>query len=338
MARKGGIKDILRAILRPPYYFMKDLSPYSKRLMARNSTLENKYNGQRGFLLLSGESLNCIDISKLKGEYTAGCGFLFLDKDIANLPLSFVLSTEAGPTLDKLNAPGWQNWPEELIPSDGINQGYIFLKNIKEHFSDKGTITFLNANRIAYYKRAKLFSFNEPNVFYIKSNPYLFTSKAPKLNLTKRFTGGDGSVFNLVLIMIYMGFKEIFMCGAGYTYEPISHYHFYDNFVFPKSMGRKKAELEARKAIDDRNRKMGSTLEYYGLFEKDNLYRGVYIIRKDHDPNKDKHRILNNYARSQGVKIYNIVPDGFKSPIYEKITWQEVESKILPGNPDNIDL
>ena len=93
------------------------------------------------------------------------------------------------------------------------------------------------------------------------------------------------------------------------------------------------AELEARKAIDDRNRETGDSLDYYGLFEKDNFYRGVYIIRKDHDPNKDKHRILNNYARSQGVKIYNIVPVGFESPIYEKITWQEVESKILPGNP-----
>ena len=56
----------------------------------------------------------------------------------------------------------------------------------------------------------------------------------------------------------------------------------------------------------------------------------------DYNPNKDKHRILNNYAKSQGVKIYNIVPDGFESPIYEKTTWQEVESKILPRNPDNM--
>lgn len=335
MFRKADIKNILRSILRPPYYFMKDLSPYSKRLMARNSTLKKKYEGQRGFLLLSGESLNCIDIPKLKGEYTAGCGFLFLDKDIVNLPLSFMRVTEPGPTMDKPYYIGWQNWPEERIPSHGRNQGYIFLENIKEHFTDKGTITFLNANRIAYYKKIRLFNFNEPNVFYIKSNPYLFTTKAPKLDITKRFTGGGGSFFDSILLMIYMGFKKIYLSGAGYTYEPMWILHFYDNFVFPRSMGRKKAELEARKAIDDRNRERGGSSEYYGLFEKDNFYRGVYIKRGDH-PIKDDHRILNNYARSQGVKIYNIVPDGFESPIYEKITWQDVEDKILPGNPDNI--
>jgi len=149
--------------------------------------------------------------------------------------------------------------------------------------------------------------------------------------LTKRFTGGVGSVFNLVLIMMYMGFKEIYLCGAGYTYEPVWMLHFYDNFVFPKSIGKKKAELEARKAIDIRNKKIPSNYEYYGLSEKDNFYRGIYTKRMDYDPNKEKHKILNNYARSQEVKIYNIVPVGFESPIYEKIKWEEVVSNVLPN-------
>jgi hypothetical protein len=329
MLRKDDMKNILRFILRPSYYFIKDLSPYSKRLLARNSKLENKYHKQRGFLLLSGESLNRIDISKLKGEYTAGCGFLFLDRNAVNLPLSFIIATEPGPIMDKLNAPGWYNWPEELLPSYGRNQGYIYLKNIKEHFTDKGTITFLDANKTAYYKKIKLFNFNEPNVYYVKSNPYLFTKKTPRLDLTKRFNGGDGSAFNIILIMIYMGFKEIYLAGAGYSYEPVYEYHFYDNFVFSKDMKRQKAILEAKKAIDTRNKAGGSTVEYYGLFEKDNFYRGVYIQRLSHEFHKEKHRILNNYATARGVKIYNIVPDGFESPIYGKITWPEVESNIL---------
>lgn len=333
MFRKDDIKDILRSILRPAYYFIKDISPYTKRLLAKNSTLKNKYEGERGFLLLSGESLNWIEISKLKGEYTSGCGFLFLDKNIANLPLGFTLATEAGPAMDKLNAYGSWNWPEEYLPSHGRNQGYIYLKQTKEQFTDKGTITFLDANKIAYYKRIKLFNFNEPNVFYIKSTPYLFTAKAPKLDLTKRFAGGDGGIFNSILIMIYMGFKDIYLAGAGYTYEPVYELHFYDNLVFSKSMGRGKAEIEAKKAIDVRNRMGGAPLEYYGLYEKEQFYRGIYISRQDYRPYWDRHRVLNNYARSQGVKIYNIVPDGFESPVYEKITWQEVEGKIGAGNP-----
>jgi hypothetical protein len=318
--------SILRSILRPPYYFMKDLSPHSRKLMARNSELKNKHNGQRGFLLLTGESLSCIDVPKLKGEYTAGLGFLFLLKDIVDLPLTLMLSTEPGPTMDGFRAPGWGNWPEELIPSQGINHGNIF--------TSRGTITFLDANKVAYYKRINLLDFNEPNVFYVKSNPYLFTSRAPKLDLTRRFTGGSGGMFNLVLIMIYLGFKEIYLIGAGYTYEPMYMLHFYDNLVFSKAMGRQKAELEARRAIDIRNRKIGGNLEYHGLLEKDNFYRGIYINtqRKEYDYLRDQHRILNKYARSLGVKIYNIVPDGFESPIYDKITWQEVKNRILQGN------
>lgn len=331
MFKKDDIKDILRSILRPPYYFIKDLSPYAGRLMSRNAALKNKYSGQKGFLLMSGESLNCIDILKLRGEYIAGYGFLFLHKTIIDLPLNFILAAEPGPAMDKVNADGSWNWPEKFITTNGKNRGYIFLKNIKEHFIDKGVITFLDANKISYYKKIKLVNFNEPNVFYIKSNPYLFTSKNPKLDLTKRFTGGDGGIFFILLIMIYMGFKEIYLAGAGYTYEPTYDLHFYDNFVFPKSIGGEKAEIEVRGAIDARNTQSGSALEYYGLFEKDNFYRGVCVQRGNHDSYKEHHRIFNNYARLQGVKIYNITPSGFESPIYEKITWQEVEGEILPS-------
>ena len=233
---------------------------------------------------------------------------------------------------------GLPQWPESHLGPLGHEGIVQFYREIDERLEDS-TILILHSDNYKYINNN---FFKNKTKYFVKGKKYLHVIEGVPYkiiaDLTKRSISGGGSVFFSILTLMYMGFKEIYLCGAGYTYEPISHYHFYDNFVFPKSMGRKKAELEARKAIDDRNRKMGSTLEYYGLFEKDNLYRGVYIIRKDHDPNKDKHRILNNYARSQGVKIYNIVPDGFESPIYEKITWQEVESKILPGDPDNIDL
>jgi hypothetical protein len=146
----------------------------------------------------------------------------------------------------------------------------------------------------------------------------LFTTKTPKLDLTKRFTGGDGGVFNLVLIMIYAGFKEIYLAGAGYTYEPIYELHFYDNPVFPKSLGREKAEIEAREAIYTRNANTGSTLEYYGLLDKGSFYRGIYVQRRPNSKFKEKYIILNTYAKSQVVKTYNIVLDSFEMPVYKK--------------------
>jgi len=155
-------------------------------------------------------------------------------------------------------------------------------------------------------------------------------------DLTQRITFLEGSIFFSIAALMYMGFKEIYLCGAGYTYEPVNAFHFYDNFIFPKSMGKENAEIEARKANDIRNQEVSSNCEYYGLSEKDNFYRGIYIERMDHDPHKEAHRILNDFATAQGVKIYNIVPDGFESPVYEKITWQELESGILSKNPGNL--
>lgn len=320
--------NFLRPVIRPFYYYVKDspLFPYSKKLMNRNSMLKNKFVGRRCFALLTGESLNCIDISKLKGEYTAGIGFLFLDKNIIDLPLSFFMNCEVGKAMDK--APGSINWPEKIIPSGGKNQGFIFLKKMKEHFIDNGTVTFLNANKISYYKKTGFFHFGEPNVFYIKSNPNFFSAKDPSLDITKRFDGGEGGVFNLILLLIYMGFKEIFLVGAGYTYEPVYLLHYYDNPVYPKDLGREKAEIEARKYIEVRNQEADIVLEYYGLLEKRDHYRMICVQRKSHTNHKNQHEILNNFAKTQGVKIHNIVPEGFESPIYEKISWTEVEKKL----------
>jgi len=327
---RSKIKDLLR----PGYYFCKDICDFQgRKRLKKNIILNDSYWGKRAFLLLTGASLQQVDINKLKNECTFGTGFIFLHKDIGKINLTFYMNAEPSKSFNPSNP----NWPKSHLGPLGPEGMVAFYKEINKRFTNK-TILILHSDNYKYIESNNLFK--DKTRYFVKAKKDLDVIEGVPYkiiaDLTRRSISGGGSVFFSILIMMYMGFKEIYLCGAGYTYEPIYIYHFYDNFVFPKNMGRKKAELEARKAIDDRNRETGDSLEYYGLFEKDNFYRGVYIIRKDHDPNKDKHRILNDYARSQGVKIYNIVPDGFESPIYEKITWQEVESKILPGNPDNI--
>jgi hypothetical protein len=135
----------------------------------------------------------------------------------------------------------------------------------------------------------------------------------------------------MILILIYMGFKEIYLAGAGYTYDPVYELHFYDNLVVPRSLGREKAECEAKRAVADRNQNTGSKLEYYGVWPKDDFYRVVCVTRRESDPNKDRHRLMKRYAAERGVRIYNIVPDGFGSPVYEKRTWAEVVKDVLPN-------
>jgi hypothetical protein len=66
------------------------------------------------------------------------------------------------------------------------------------------------------------------------------------------------------------------------------------------------------------------------LLEKDDLYRAICVkkVNDDWAPWKSD-RLINNYANSQNVKIKNIVPDNFESPVYEKISWEDVVSNIL---------
>lgn len=323
------IKDLLR----PGYHFTKDLFdlPGKKRLR-KNIVLKNLHKGERCFLLLTGESLQQNDIVKLKDENTFGIGFIFLHKDIRNINLTFYMNAEPSKSLNSDNP----NWPKSCLGplgQDGITQ---FHREIDERLDDSTTL-ILNSDN--YKDAASKLLFRDKTTYFIKTKKDLcLNDQIPYevvTDLTKRSVSGGGSVFFAIMIMMYMGFKEIYLCGAGYTYEPAHLWHFYDNLVFPKSMGKEKAKTEAIKAIEAHNHKFGSTLEYYGLSEKDDLYRVVAVDRTKGGSYMNMHQLLNNYVKSQGIKIYNVVPDGFASPVYEKISWQEIESKILSGNTAN---
>lgn len=323
------IKDFIR----PGYYFYKDIFDFpGKKRLTKNIALKNLHEGQRAFLLLTGESLQHIDIVKFKDEIVFGVGFIFLHEDIKKINLNFYINTEPSKSL----SPSNPNWPKShLGPLE--NRGIVrFYQEVDKRLENK-TALILNSDNYKHIANNNLFK--DKTKYFIKTKKDLcLDNQIPYdiiADLTKRSVSGGGSIFFAILIMMYMGFKEIYLCGAGYTYQPIYMYHFYDNVVYPKNMGKQKAEIEARKAIVVRNCKSNSILEFNGLFEKENLYRAVCVSRSAHDLHKEKHRILNNYAKSQGVKIYNIIPDGFESPVYEKISWHDVKNKVLPDNPDN---
>lgn len=340
IVRKVLHKLGVNALIRPLYNTIEDF--LQKDILKQNEGLKNKFYGDRCFILCSGEPLKEINLDKLGGEFTFGMGHLYTSwLDIYYMQgLTTIAEENKLPINLEVNCFSFVEPLREYLYI-GHNKSKILsryidvVKAISNSLPDPKTFFFVNGANKGFYQKHRLL--HGRRVYYIKSLCPMASARVQLGDLTRRITFLDGTIFFAIAALTYMGFKEIYLCGAGYTYKPVYNLHFYDNFVFPRSMGRRKAETEAKKAINVYNRKkMGSVLEYYGLFEKDDLYRSICVIRKDHDPHKDKHRILNNYARSQGVKIYNIVPDRFESPIYEKIIWQEVESKILPSNPDNI--
>jgi len=317
----------MKDLLRPAYYAGKDIIDFKgRKRLKKNIVLHDLYVGERAFLLLTGASLQQIDVKKLHEEYTFGTGFIFLHEDIGKINPHFYSNMEPA----KSFCPSNPNWPKSHLGPLGPEGIVAFYGEIDKRLTDK-TMLIMHSDNHRYIEKNSLFAQN--TVYYLKGKKRLHVPPEVPYrsiaDLTRRRISGGGIAFFSILIMMYMGFKDIYLCGAGYTYDPVYAYHFYDTPVWSNSMGRDRAEMEAKKAISER----GSRIEYYDLFEKDNLYRSIYVIRSGFGPYRDTHRRLNDYAKSQGVTIFNIVPDGFDSPIYEKITWEEVRSRILSENP-----
>ena len=326
------LKNYIKDILRKPYYKVHDtICRHNIDLLERNQEINSKYKGERCFLVASGESTSLIDLKSLSNEYTFGVGYIMFHPEIEKLKLNFFLASEAGSWMDKKGAHGSHNWPEAYLISNGIDQGKIFLKEVFEKLHSRETTIFLKHDYIKYYQKLRLFDLYDNNVFYLKTINNLHTNQFPTIDLTMRFSSVGGSIFTSMLILMYMGYNEIYLCGAGYTYDPIYELHFYDNYAFPTDIGEDEAVSKLKNIVNSHNKKMSTHLQYSGFWEKNNYYRGIYVKECcEKAPDTLNHKIINEYAKSLGVKIYNIVPHGFESPVYEKITWEEVINEVLP--------
>jgi hypothetical protein len=325
MSNIEKIKNWLKEPLYHHYdkYFVRD-----KYLVKRNKILKNRHKGKRGFVIASGDSISQIDLNLLSNEITFGIGFMFAHPLINSLNLNYFYSTEPGPALD--NPTHWteHDWPKSLDCKSKVGKGKLYLNFVRDELLNNGVQIFLDHNKINYYKENDLFDILNSNIFFLSSYNGLHIKNSPNIELTSRFIGGGGSIYNTILIMIYMGFSEIFLIGAGYTYNPRYEMHFYNNYRFNKSMGNKKAHDIAVSTAKDHNCMHGSDIYLYSLIEKDNYYHPIYISDYEEDQNANKHSILNNLANNKGVKIYNIVPEGFSSPIYSQVTWEYLKKII----------
>lgn len=310
----------LKDFIRPLFYSIKDTFDYKgKKRLRNNIDLYNRYLNKRGFLFCTGESIRHIDIELLTNEYTFGINLFFLHEKFQKINLKYYVC------LDNKLFDGMPQWPANLLGRLGSSPMRKMYKELNNRVHSK---TELILNSECYNHSNNLFQNNK--LFFAKVNKALnLNNKSPyksHLDFTKKRIPGGGSVYFAILIMIYMGFKKIYLCGAGYTYSPEYVYHFYDNIIAPKNLGKKNAIHSIKKEIEKR-RKNGATIEYYGLLENYNAYRGICISHKNNNnpAHLGYHKKLKEYAESQGVEIINVIPERFESPVYKSINFNEIQ-------------
>ena len=66
------------------------------------------------------------------------------------------------------------------------------------------------------------------------------------------------------------------------------------------------------------------------MYEKNDEFRAM-IVRDGGGQNKNilsKQKVINEYSKSKGVSIINIVPENFKSNVFDSTSWEKVSLKL----------
>jgi hypothetical protein len=332
--------SLAKSVLRPLYYATQKLR-YG-RLMLANAELKNRYAARRLFVLCTGGGIDEIDFARLRGQAVVAVGLLAKHIRFHELETTFYADLEPIHNLSSR-----QVLSDILCPPDGIVIGpdkaervigdlfsafdecngrsmlrqapYLFYKLISDRSCSPATRFFLNVRSRRFFADHHLFE-NRRISWIMKAAPPIALATRQSDDLAGAPTFVDGVVYFAVAAGIYMGFKEIVLVGAGYTYSPIQEFRFYDIPIASPAY----SERDARVMLDRLARSRGCRLQTMERVAKG--FRPVFVRDKTID---HRHRILQEFAENHGVKIYNLVPDGFDSPLYAPVTRTFVEREWL---------
>ena len=252
----------------------------------------------------------------IENEFKIGFGFCFLHPQIKKGFLDSYVFLD-----NYLNNNENVNFPQQIIQKD-----YDKASSLYSHVLDLEIPNlFINYKNRKILK--KIFGNKFDNSFYFKVNSN--ENEIENTLLNKRFKTFPSTIITTIQIAISMGFKEIYMLGAGYTYNPVNLYHFYDSFSEPSDITINLFDKKANEFIKTRKINNDKNIGYMNHVSKFNRHYGLFFEnRKSNDSHYIFHKKLKEFADNLGVSIYNIVPKNFSSPIYNELNQSELINKI----------
>jgi len=302
------------------------------KVLLKNRVLEDIHRGKRCFVFGTGLSVNNIDMSLLAQEYSFGSNFLNYHKDFQELNVNFFASVSPPSVLRNVHLKATYTdstiysvkdvavWLDEKITLVTYSiDPEVFFPKIDSDLN-KDVLLFFGADcRKSFEKRGL---FRDKQVFYLKPHKPVLEAAKQRVDISERITFYDAVAFFMLAVVLYMGFEEIYLVGYDYSFEPCLEFHFYDSLLFSKKMDKNLTVKLMNEVGEKRNIKL------YKIEEDGKFYRPVYVR---YNTDRSGHIVVNDFITSKGVKIYNIVPDGFESPVYEKVSWKYVVENVLPA-------
>ena len=224
----------LKHVVRPLHQAWQDrtLEP----LLRTNKQLENLHAGQRIFILGSAPSLSDIDFALLADEYTFGCNFLYQHPKVTSLRRMFYAEIE----------PLWS------FPAIGLDPARYYSA-IDRACHDPRTVFFLRAGSKHFFEKRGMFAGR--SIYYVASSRNMNEASVLCNDLSRRNTFMDGALVFMIAAAMYMGFKELYLCGCGFTYEPNQEGYFYEEIARPPTS----------KPVDTRHKRMLALAELNGV-------------------------------------------------------------------------
>jgi hypothetical protein len=275
-----------------------------RKFLNKNIKLKDIHLGKKFIVMGTGVSLLELDVKSPKNAITFGCNEIFQFAGIDKINLNYYVVGEPfyGRILGK-----------KYI--DDINEYYSEVESV---FSNDKTSFLFHATIAEYFKKTGTLK-NKVKNYYV-SKCKIQESSVHEHELSKPITFCDGAIFVMISASIFLGAKEIYLLGCGYTFSPIQLLHFYDAIAHPEGIHNQERDV----FLEQTKRKYSDCIISKSITRDGIQY---YNLTKDmNEDNYEKYRIIKNYAEGLGVKIINVIPVPHKSPVFESITIEKFNS------------
>lgn len=297
----GWAKDAGRTL----YYALQDLMLGD--ILAPNAALRNKHAGERCVIMLTGPSVNDIDVQHLASEVTICCNLAYMHHDFVAMKPKYYALVEP--------------YYGSLMGKKHVEEMAFLFKQVDAGLAASQVHLFLSGSVRSLVRKHKLFAGKE--ISYILPGERLLSATELTNDLTRRITFADGVVYASIAAAMYMGCREIYLLGAGYTYKPVYEKHFYDYISVPAQLSESERERELQ-----RLKEQYPTTEFKSIHRRGDELVVTAVSHRDADF-YEGYQVAQDFAASRNVSIINVVPEGFDSPVFPSVSSETFMRDVL---------